>query len=172
MKKLSFDRATFIPLFFAFSFGMVLSNLIGQQQMKKQPLAPDYVMTYRGIDLTIDELPPHQAEQLKALVNEQRQAQQAILEQVAVALHVSEYAEAEGLSFDDAGNQLFAPGDISEEELESYFNDNSAAIGKDFYEVKDAIRSHLRREKILARRQQLLDDMTARGDLALNLSAL
>lgn len=166
MKALRFERETIIPLFFAFSFGMILSNLLAQQAQQPEAEPEKAVMVYKGIDMTMAQLPPDQAEQFKRLHETYLRDGKVILENAALTLYVNDYAKNNSLSFESAASELFNISPPSEDEIEAYFLAHQATIGKDYFEIKASIQKLLEQERIRAQRDTLLNQMKTKGDLA------
>lgn len=167
MKNFRLDRDTMIPLFFAFSFGMILSNLLGQQRLERDEEEADYVMTYKGVDLRVEDLPEDQASALSALYQEKQSQRKVLLEQAAVALLINDHARFNGVSFEKAAEVLFDPGPVEENEIETYYKAHSSKLDRPYFEVRDSIRKLVRQHKILTLRQRHLDDLLVKGDLAI-----
>lgn len=168
MKRFRLDRETMIPLFFAFSFGMILSNLLGQQKLAlNSEQSADYVMTYKGVDMRIADLPEEMGQALSLLNQEHEIEQKELLEQAAVAMLINDYARSNGLGFDQAAEVMFDPGPIEDTAVEAYYRIHSAQLDRPYFEVQEAIRKHLRHQRIMGLRQQKLDNLKAMGDLAI-----
>jgi len=67
MKKTKLDRSQFIMTFFAFSLGMVLSNLLSQSTVEPPKPEKEILFTYKGMDKTVEDLSPDKREKLQRL---------------------------------------------------------------------------------------------------------
>jgi antitoxin component of RelBE/YafQ-DinJ toxin-antitoxin module len=164
MEKVQANRNHYITLFFAFSFGMILSNLIGQNSQNK---AGDekYVLAYRGIDKTMDELPSVMAEKLTKLEAEYVAKKTGILEDAGIQFFIHDYAQTHALPLEKAVEQLF-PADEPEEHLvAAFYQENENVIQQPYFEVKRSIAKHLRLQKMDALRAQTLQTLIDKGDL-------
>lgn len=169
MSKVHQQRSQFIMLFFAFSFGMILSNLLGQSgdEAEQEDGQEDVVMVYRGLDKTMDDLPEPFASQFKTLREETRKQQTQILYSVALEWQLQEFAQKEQLSLMDAGNKMFDLSPPTDEEVNAFYTERADKIAKPFYQVKDQIYKHLAHEQSLSERDKKVAELLKKGDLAL-----
>ena len=167
MEKVLGDRSQFILIFFAFSFGMILSNLIGQSA--KEGLEPEpYLLTYRGIDKDIDDLPEDLVTQLKALESDYQMKRLLVLHDAGLRFHLYDYAQQHELSLDQAGQRLFAMAAISEAELAEAYASSEELIAKPYYEVKGDLRKMLEQQQARTARATALNKLITKGDLIIN----
>lgn len=167
MSKVQQQRSQFIMIFFAFSFGMILSNLLGQADDKHEPITTDVIMVYRGLDKTIDDLPESIADEFRALQRETAEKQMQMLYGVALEWQLQEFAQKEQLSIEEAGNKLFQLTPPTEKEVNAFYLARAEQIAKPFYEVKTQIQKHLMHQKALNARSRKIAELLEKGDLAL-----
>jgi len=164
MESKPFSRNQFVPVFFAFAFGMVLSNLLHQRQNEVLPES-SYLLAYKGIDKTIEELPADLADQLRALDQDYRNKKKALMNDAGLRFYVLEYAQEHEMSFDQAAEQLFSMDTPSEEALAGYYREHQETIGRPFFEVKASISRFLLQQRAKKLRQEALAKLDADKDL-------
>ena len=75
------------PLFFAFCFGMVLSTMLNQHRLEtSSETQDDSLMTYRGLDKTIEDLPQDLADKLAQAFETYQQERNGLLADAALRL--------------------------------------------------------------------------------------
>jgi len=161
------DRSQFIMLFFAFSFGMILSNLLGQSQAKKPEQADEVLFVYRGVDQTLEDLPRQLAEELTLLDVESDAKRRALLSVAALQMHLYDYASTQQLDLNQAGEQLFQLNIPDEQAINEFYHQHSGSIDKPFYQVRSDIKKHLTQRYAKQAKQQKLNELIERGDLAI-----
>lgn len=159
-------RIQFVPLFFAFSFGMILSNLLAQNAEKSGP-PKSYELAYRGIDKMRDELPEEIAAELASEEGAYLRKRKALLESAGLRFHLHDYAQQHQLDLDAAAAALFKVKAPTEQEIAEYFRMHESRISKPFHEVRDAIATTLSHQNAEKLRRQRLDELLASGDLIL-----
>lgn len=170
MSKAQTQRSQFIMLFFAFSFGMILSNLLGQTNQTEPTETSEVVMVYRGIDKSIDDLPEPIASEFKELRENALKKQTEMLYSVALQWQLEEFAAKQQLSLEEAGNRLFDLSPPTEAEVNTFYVSRADDIGKPFFEVKESIHQHLVKEKALQARYNKIAELLETGDLALQVN--
>ena len=85
------------PLFFAFCFGMVLSTMLNQRPVNPE-VSEEPLMTYRGLDKYLEDLPSDIASKLQKEHQAFLTAKQGYLEDAALRFKVLDYAEKSNLS--------------------------------------------------------------------------
>jgi len=163
VSKPSFDRSQFIMMFFAFSLGMVLSNLLSQSKAEAPEPAAEILFTYKGIDKTEQDISTHLREALSGLVAERY----ALLERAALEQYLYDYAEIEGLEVAEAGEKLFKLEEPSKQEVSEFFTKNADKIKKPFFEVESEIKRQLVVLKAQQAKREALDYLASRGDLVI-----
>ena len=165
-KKEKFGRNQFILMFFAFSFGMVLSNLITQNKPDRVVNESAPLFIYKGEDKTLDDLSVSLQEKVMRLDKEKRH----LLELAAIELHVHQYAHDHQISLLEAEKQLLPIESVSEEQVSRFYNENKERLGRPFYEVKDSIEQGFKNSAIENSKQALLEGLKASGNLAFSLN--
>jgi len=163
VKKTKFDRSQFIMMFFAFSLGMVLSNLLSQSNNKVQKPVAEILFTYKGVDKTVDNLSPDNREMLKKLALERY----ALLERAALEQYLHDYAALEKLDIKQAGNKLFKLEAPSKQAVSDFFTQHAEQIKKPFFEVEGDIKKQLTINAAKKAKSETLAKLTARGDLVI-----
>lgn len=161
--KEKLGRNQFILMFFAFSFGMILANLLAQSsaQNVKATIAPLFI--YQGIDKTLADVSPDIKERLERLYREERH----LIELAALEQHTHQYAQDKQVSVAQAGELLFSPGDFDESHVSDFYRANQTQIAKPFYEVKAHIKAQLQGQQLKKVKTDLLKDLKEKGDLVI-----
>lgn len=159
--KEKLGRSQFILMFFAFSFGMILSNLLAQSsaQTNKTQVAPLFI--YQGIDKTLDDVSPDIKERLESLYRKERH----LIELAALEFHTHQYAQDQQVSIAQASEALFSMTKLDETKVSKFYQDNQAKIAKPFYEVKAQITAQLQGLQIKKVKTDLLKDLLEKGDI-------
>jgi len=163
VSKPSFDRSQFIMMFFAFSLGMVLSNLLSQSKAESPEPAAEILFTYKGIDKTEQDISAHFKEQLSVLAANRH----ALLERAALEQYLYDYAAIEKLDLVEAGEKLFKLEAPSKQEVSEFFTKNTDKIKKPFFEVEAEIKRQLMALKAQQAKRVALDYLVSRGDLVI-----
>ena len=164
-KSNSSQRTQFIMIFFAFSMGMILSNLI-QTQKEKSPIetrSEEILFTYKGSDKTISDLTESDQQILKDLETKKKK----VLESAGLHYYFLGLAQKEGLPVTDAANKALNWAEITDDEISQFYEANKNAIQKPFFEVKDQIKKNLELKKIAQLIQSLLETLNKKGDLVI-----
>ncbi len=169
MKERQFGKNQFILMFFAFSFGMILSNLIGQKNANApKELAPrEVLLTYRGYDKYVDDLPAHLVEPYRALESEYQHKQHELLISAGLYLHIENYALQQNIDMDKAAEALFELSEPDEQQVREFYYSKAAFVDKPFYEVKPDISRYLKQRAAASARLSVLNELMQRGDLVL-----
>ena len=163
MSKARFDRSQFIMMFFAFSLGMVLSNLLSQSKAGVPEPVVEILFTYKGIDKTKQDVSTELQGQLDKLASKRH----ALLEQAALEQYLYDYSALKALSLVEAGKQLFNLEAPSEDQVSDFFMLNADKIKKPFFEVKADIRRQLMIQNAKRAKKDALDYLVSRGDLVI-----
>ena len=150
-------------LFFAFSLGMVLSNLLSQSNSEVQKPVAEILFTYKGVDKTEDNLSPENREILQKLAAERY----SLLERAALEQYLHDYAALEQLDIEQAGNKLFKLQTPSKQEISDFFIKYAQQIKKPFYEVEADIKKQLTIQKSKNAKSGALAKLTTKGDLVI-----
>ncbi len=152
-------------MFFAFSFGMLLSNLIAQNQAQEESTPQVPLLIYKGVDKNLEDLSPEFKERIIALDNQKRQT----LELAALQIHIYQYAKDQGLSAVQAGEKLFPESEraVDAQHISEFYHENQEGIAKPFYQVKQEIASQLEYQRVLKLKEDLLASLQKSGDLAI-----
>lgn len=164
MSKNLTQRSQFIVVFFAFSFGMILSNLLGQQKNAAQG-SDDYLINYRGMDKALVDFPEEIATKLMVLEERFQSRRQALLEDAALRFYLHDYAQQHGVTLEQAATELYAFKPPTEQELATAYQQHQAMLDKPFFEVKAALTQQLQQQQALAVRAQVLNTLLEKGDL-------
>jgi len=164
MEKVQANRNHYITLFFAFSFGMILSNLIGQSSQNKVS-NKNYVLAYRGIDKTMVELPSELAKKLTKLEVDFVAEKTNILKDAGIQFFIHDYAQTHALSLEKAVEQLFPWDEPEERQIAAFYQANQKVIQQPYFEVKGSIAKHLRLQNMEVQRAEKLQTLIDKGDL-------
>jgi len=148
-------------MFFAFSLGMVLSNLLSQNKNEVQKPVVEILFTYKGVDKTEENLSPENREILQKLAAERY----SLLERAALEQYLHDYAALEKLDIEQAGNKLFKLEEPSKQEINDFFIKYAQQIKKPFYDVEADIKKQLTIQKSRKAKSDALEKLTAKGDL-------
>lgn len=158
------QRTKFILMFFAFAFGMILSNLLNQQSQTSSSKAKQEVLfLYRGLEKTENDI----SEPDKAKIMELNQSKIRVIESAALRQFFLDEATKQNISSDEAADKLLKFEAATNEEVNEFYEANKALIQKPFYEVKDVIKKQLDLIKVKDARRALLNDLIQKGDLAI-----
>lgn len=158
-------RTQFIMMFFAFSFGMILSNLLAQSNAQKLVKEQPPLFIYQGIDKTLDDISPEFRERIQVLDKQKRET----LELAAIQMHAYQYAKEKNINIDQAGEELFPVSErrIEESQISQFYSDNQATLDKPFYQVKHKIKARLEQQNVAKLKRELLASLEQSGDLAI-----
>jgi len=161
-KRTGHGRDKFILMFFAFSLGLILSNLLSQSDMQEfDEVKADVLFVYKGVDKLKSDL-SHSAQERLAKIDIERSE---IITLAAIEQHIYQYASEKGITVHEAALDLFATKDPSEQQISDYFRQNSEKIDKPFFEVKEQLKAQLVKLKRLEAREHVLKDLIASGNL-------
>ncbi len=164
-------RSQVVFVFVAFAFGMMLSALLLQKnQAQATKISP--LLTFKGSDKFLEDLPPAIAGPYHELDQTLRRKQLALLEAAAWHYVLSEQAQQQGISLAEANTRLLASETVTDEEVNAFYAQHQATLKRAFFEVRHEIAALLLQQKQQARRQQILADLQARGDLGILLEPL
>ncbi len=168
MKQPHNTRSQLILMFVAFAFGMILSNLLTQSRaLQEAPDREEVLITYRGMDKTLDDLPEDIATAYRALSARTAREQQLLLQTAALQWALAEYAQTHELSDEEAARAYLDWRVPDEQAIGAFYRQQSALIDKPFFEVKEEIARYLGAQQVKQVRQLRLTEMMERGDLIL-----
>jgi hypothetical protein len=166
MEQSGVNRTSLILIFFAFTLGVILSNLLQQVGQKVEPEPPSPVLlNYRGQDFTAAQLPFMWSEQYCQLVRQSVVQQLSVLGLAALQIHVSDLAQSEGRSYVEAEARLLALDAITDQQVERYYADHPEKYAGPLFEVRGQIRRDIQRVLERGRRQELMRELLNSGDL-------
>ena len=150
-------------MFFAFSLGMVLSNLLSQSKADAPEPAVEALFTYKGIDKTEQDVSVNIRDQLNLLATKRY----ALLERAALEQYLYDYAAIEKLGLDEAGEKLFQIEAPTKQEVSGFFKKNADKIQETIFEVEAEIKKQLMVLKAQKAKRDALDYLILRGDLVI-----
>jgi len=158
-------RTQFIMMFFAFSFGMVLANLLAQNAAQKEVEERAPLLVYKGIDKNLEDLSPEFKERISKLERERRRT----LEMAALQMHIYQYAKDHKVSAEQAGKTLFPKSEyeVDSQRVSDFYHANQEHIAKPFYQVEQEITAQLEYQSVKNLKEQLLASLQKSGDLAI-----
>tara|TARA_R110002072_G_scaffold622_5_gene4797 strand:+ start:5347 stop:5856 length:510 start_codon:yes stop_codon:yes gene_type:complete len=165
MKKAAASQRTqFIMMFFAFAFGMILSNLLNTQSLESESNdGQEILFIYRGIEKTQAEMFEHDRYQ----INELNQQKIKLIETAALKQYFLDEAKKQSLDVEEVAKNILKWEPVSEAEINSFFEQNKHRIKKQFHEVKKHIKQNLELQRANSARRHLLDELIQAGDLAI-----
>ena len=163
-KDVSPQRTQFIMMFFAFAFGMILSNLLSIQSAKNNEISEQEILfIYRGIEKTINDITEVDRLEIKEL----NQKKIRVIEKAALRQYFSDEAKRQGLDIESAVKASLNWSEITESEINSFFLLNRDTINKPLFQVKAEIKKKLELKQAGHARKKLLEDLIIKGDLAI-----
>jgi len=160
-KKAKVGKDSFILMFVAFSFGLILSNLLAQSSKSKSVEVSEALFVYKGID----KLKEHLSEELQQSYMQIEKQRIALLERAAIEQHIFQYAHKEGLTPDAAAQLLFKVDEPSEEQVNAFFQANKKTIDKPFFQIKEQIKKRLTQMQRIKTKNEVLDRLIKSGNL-------
>tara|TARA_R110001599_G_scaffold60853_1_gene168972 strand:- start:872 stop:1381 length:510 start_codon:yes stop_codon:yes gene_type:complete len=158
------QRTQFIMMFFAFAFGMILSNLLNTQNNNKESsYQPEILFIYRGIEKTQEDI--SESDRLK--INELNQQKVKLVENAALRQHFLDQAQQQGLELESVVEQILKWNPVSESETASFYQTHKDTIKKPFFEVMPQIKRNLELKRAAKARESVLKELKTQGNLAI-----
>lgn len=148
-------------MFFAFSFGMILSNLLGQSQAVAPEAKEPSLFVYKGIDKTKQDLSPD----MLAAVNKLDSRRYRLLENAGLEQHLHQTAYDQNISLEEAGKIMFKLEQPTSSQVDQFYQDNAKKLNKPFYQVKDHIKKQLMSTQAQQAKHKILGGLKGKGDL-------
>lgn len=118
-----------------------------------------------GEVVTITDLSYVYAADLHELETRAAERKVQILRQAALDLHLRKLAAEQGKPAVEVQSALMGNLPVTEEEINQFYNDNQARIGRPLFEVKEAIGNALKQEKENVISQELISGLEQQGKL-------
>lgn len=160
-------RSKIIFSFVAFALGMMVSALILQKNTSAPLPQTTPLMTYKGSDKGLEDLPLSVAMPYYELANETITKQRAMLEEAALQLFIAEQAKATQRTYEETQAVLFEKSAISDDEINRFYNEHKDEIKQPFFEIRDEITAYLTQQKRFEARNLIIKELTQKGDLAI-----
>jgi protein-disulfide isomerase len=160
-------RGTFTYVFFAFSFGLLISALVMKHTSTAKADSSQALITYKGVDKTLKDLPLTIAMPLFQLEKSVYDEKSRLLEEAAIQMYIGELAKKNKQTEDQVRADLFKVDKVSDDEVNAFYKANQAHIKQPFFEIKDRIAAYLKAQEVQKKRIALLDKMKKDGDLAI-----
>ena len=158
------QRTQFIMMFFAFAFGMILSNLLHTQSLEAENNNEHEILfIYRGIEKTQADM----FEDDRLQISQLNQQKIKLIETAALRQYFLDEAKKQSMDVEDVAKKILKWDSVSEAEVNSFFEQNKHKINKKFYEVKKHIKQNLELNRANLARRLLLDELIQKGDLAI-----
>lgn len=158
------QRTQFIMMFFAFAFGMILSNLLHTQNIHSEKKDTQKTLfIYRGIEKTQTDM--LESDRLK--IAELNKLIVTAVETAALRQYFLDEAKKQNKHVEEVAKSLLQWQPVSSEEIHDFYNKNKKILNKDFYEVEKYIKQNLEQKRAKLARQALLNDLVEKGDLAI-----
>jgi hypothetical protein len=163
-KDASSQRTQFIMMFFAFAFGMILSNLLNIQNNKKELTSePEVLFIYRGIEKTQKDI----SEPDRLNITKLNQQKIQVIENAALRQYFLDQAQELGIDVASAAEQIIKWAPVSDSEVEHFYQAHRDTIKKPFFEVKSQIKRKLELDRAAIARESLLKELILQGNLAI-----
>ena len=165
MKKAAASQRTpIIMMFFAFAFGMILSNLLHTQSIRSDKKdSQETLFIYRGVEKTQVDMLESDRSKIETLNKQKITA----IETAALRQHFLDQAKIQNIDVEDVAKQLLHWQPVSDEEVYAFYQQNKQRLNKPFYEVEKHIKLNLEQRQANLARQALLSDLKQKGDLAI-----
>ena len=150
-------------IFFAFSLGMVLSNLLSQNKAEAIKPVTEILFTYKGVDKTVANLSPDKREKLEQLASKRYE----LLEWAALEQYLHDFAASEKLDIVQAGNKLFKLEEPSSQAVNDFFTKHAEHIKKPFFEIEADIKQQLTIQMAHRAKRDAISNMVVKGDLVI-----
>jgi protein-disulfide isomerase len=160
-------RGTFTYVFFAFSFGLLISALVMKHTSTTHTDSSQALIAYKGVDKTLKDLPLSIAMPLFQIEKSVYEEKTRLLDEAAIRMYISDLAKKTKQTEDEVTAQLFKGNKISDKEVDAFYKANEAKIKQPFFEIKDRIAAYLKAQEIQKKRIALLDKLKESGDFAL-----
>lgn len=149
-------------MFFAFAFGMILSNLLHtQSQNKVGSVQQEVLFLYRGIEKTDQDIVESDRKKLSEIHNQKVR----LIENAALRQYFLEESQKQNLSVDEVALKLLEWEEVTDSEINQFYQQNQDSIKKPFFEVKSEIKQGLQSRKMNKARQELLEKLRVKGNL-------
>jgi hypothetical protein len=150
-------------MFFAFSLGMVLSNLLSQKKVEAKKPVAEILFTYKGVDKTIENLSPGNRAKLEELASKRY----ALLERAALEQYLHDFAASEKLDIAQAGNKLFKLEEPSSQKINDFYTQHAEKLKKPFFEIETDIKKQLTIQMAQRAKKEALSNLMIKGDLVI-----
>jgi len=164
-------RNKFTFLFFAFSFGMLVSALIFKLTSHPEISKSLSLITYNGIDMTIKDLPMSIATPLYQAEVSAYNKEIDFLKEAGIEFYVADQARKQKKPVDEVRQSLFETTPVTDAEVNAFFKENKKNISRPFYEIKDQIHNYLTQKKVQKKLQDLLAKLKKEGNFAILLKS-
>tara|TARA_R110001592_G_scaffold322098_1_gene600963 strand:+ start:10829 stop:11350 length:522 start_codon:yes stop_codon:yes gene_type:complete len=167
-KDASPQRTQFIMMFFAFAFGMILSNVLSTQSAKSSNKSSnkspqEILFIYRGTEKTLNDI----IESDRTQISELNDKKIKLIENAALRQYFSDEAKQQGLDIESAVKKTLRWDDITESEINDFYLTNKGSIQKPLFEVRSQIKKNLELKRARYAREKLLEGLKIKGDLAI-----
>lgn len=165
-KAASSQRTQFIMMFFAFAFGMILSNLLNTQSKTKHESRIDeqeILFIYRGIEKTLEHISTADRLEIETLNHQKIK----LIEKAALRQYFSDEAQSQSISIEDAVEKILNWEKVSDADVNDFYQKNQNDIKKPFFEVKLQIKRNIELKRIAIARDKLLEKLKIEGNLAI-----
>lgn len=121
-----------------------------------------------GKTVADDGLPYAYAAEITELNNRASERRIQILRQAGLELHLNALAKEQGKTLAEVTEGLMGPIEVTEEDINRFYTENQARIGRPLYEVKEAIDNALRQDKLNTQREELIKGLEKQGILTVS----
>ncbi|MDG9669125.1 thioredoxin domain-containing protein [Hahella sp. CR1] len=156
-----------------FALGLLIATLLHSARFSQgalsAPTAGDSLFTLQGEEYTPEQLPYAEAAALFELEQQVFERKSQILENAALQVHFQNLAKARNVSKEQVRNELIEIKPVTDEEVSQFFEANKQQIQRPFYEIKDAIKDALQKDRLQRAEHDLIASLKKQGQLSLHL---
>lgn len=157
-------RSKILFAFFAFALGMAIATLFAQREKPTEAQIPA-LFEYKGTAVVLSDLDPAIAIPLYEELSQSHEKQMQLLKSAALQLHIKRVAQAQNKTEQTVSNELLTTTEPTDDEINEFWNINSARIQRPFSDVREDIKAFLFQQKSTQQRDLLLASLEKSGDL-------
>lgn len=163
-KKATPQRTQFIMMFFAFAFGMILSNLLQTQSARSDKQEPqETLFIYKGIEKTLADILESDRLKIESLNEQKIEA----IETAALRQYFLDESTKQNIDVEELVNKLVQWRAVPVEDIHAFYEQNKQRLNKPFDDVEKHIKQNLQQRQARLARRALLDDLKREGELAI-----
>ncbi|ABC27883.1 Protein-disulfide isomerase [Hahella chejuensis KCTC 2396] len=156
-----------------FALGLLIATLLHSARFTQgalsAPAAGDSLFTLQGQEYNPEQLQYAEAAALFELEQQVFERKSQILENAALQVHFQNLAKARNVSKEQIRDELIEVKPVTDDEVSQFFEANKQQIQRPFYEIKDAIKDALQKDRIQRAEHGLIENLKKQGQLSINL---